>query len=387
MDSAAVRCAVLPPVPVPYREPLFARLAERGRLDPTVIYQSGRQPGWDQRPDWFPERHAYHSVVLRSWQRRRLGRTPVVVPRGLGRALSELDPACVVSWEYGPATLRSLVWCGRRRRPLVIFSELTPASERDLPSPQLRLHRLLARRATGFVAASSGARERLLAMGIPSKRIEVSLQSADVARFSQRRDPGRRDGPVRVLSVGRLVSDKNVRALLEAFAEAGLRKDEAELEICGTGPLERELRQEARRLGVPARFLGYVEPAALPERYEAADVLALVSTYEPFGVAVREAVAAGLPLLCTRVAGAVGDFAREGENALLVDPVSRAEVAAALGRLVREPRLRERMAAASRALAEATPPEADVEAFERAVLKAVGRAPPQSAASVRRGGR
>jgi glycosyltransferase involved in cell wall biosynthesis len=379
MPDAPVRCAIVPPVPVPYREPLFARLAERGRLAPRVIYQSGRQPGWDQRPDWFPERHAYESVVLRSWQRSRPGRSPIVLPRGLGPALDELDPRCVVSWEYGPATLRSLAWCSRRRRPLVVFSELTPVSERELPPVQLGLHRALARRASGFVAASSSARERLLRMGVAPERIEVSLQSADVGRLRAAAERGARrpDGPVRVLAVGRLVPDKNVALLLEAFAEAGLSEGEAELELCGSGPLERELGEAARRLGVPASFRGYVEPAELPARYAQADLLALVSTYEPFGVAVREAVAAGLPVLCTCAAGAVGDFAREGENALIVDPLDRSQVAAALRRLVREPGLRERMAAASRALADATPPDADAEAFERAVLGALAEPVPR----------
>jgi glycosyltransferase involved in cell wall biosynthesis len=217
------------------------------------------------------------------------------LPRGLGPALDELDPRCVVSWEYGPATLRSLAWCGRRGRPLVVFSELTPVSERELPPLQLRLHRALARRARGFLAASSSARERLLRMGVPPERIEVSLQSADVGRLRAAAGPHARrpDGPVRVLAVGRLVPDKNVALLIEAFAEAGLYEGEAELELCGSGPLERELREAARRLRVPASFRGYVEPAELPARYAQADLLALVSTYEPFGVAVREAVAAG----------------------------------------------------------------------------------------------
>jgi glycosyltransferase involved in cell wall biosynthesis len=385
-----VRCAILAPVPVPYREPLFARLAEHGRVAPTVLYQSASQPGWDQRADWFPHEHPYDSAVLRAWQRRRPGRTPVLLPRGLGRALRRADPACVVSWEYGPATLRALAWCSARHRPLVIFSELTPRTEGGLSAARRRLHRLLAPRAAGFIVTSSAGRERLLALGVPPERVEVSLQSADVARFrvagasrtpsaaasATPTTPASRSpaaDPVRVLSVGRLVPDKNLRLLLDAWVEAGLRPEEARLELVGSGPLEHELRACAERLGVPARFRGYVSPGDLPGAYGEADVLALVSTYEPFGVTVREGVAAGLPVLCTRAAGAAGDFAVAGENAVLVDPLSTSEVAAALRLLVRDHAARERMAAASRRIAAATPPDADVEAFERAVLRAVRR--------------
>ena len=365
------RCAILPPVPVPYREPLFARLTERGRIQPRVIYQAGRQPEWDQRTDWFPTRHPYEASALRAWQRPRPGRSPLVAPRGLGRALRRARPDCVVSWEYGPSTLRTLAWCRPRRRPLLVFSELTPACDAELSAGQLRMHRLLAPRMDGFVVASSAARDRLLAMGVDPARVEVSLQSAEVERFRAVAGRGAREGPPRILSVSRLVADKNLGALIEAFARAGLR-DEAELELCGTGPLDGRLRAIAEREGVPVRFTGYVPPRELPEVYARADALALVSTYEPFGVAVREAAAAGLPVVCTRAAGAAGDVAVDGENAILVDPRDGDSIAAALALIVRDEHLRSRLAAGSRVVTERHPPEADAEAFERAVLRAVG---------------
>ncbi|HEY1273379.1 MAG TPA: glycosyltransferase family 4 protein [Thermoleophilaceae bacterium] len=366
------RVAILPPVPVPYREPLFARLAERGRVSPRVIYLSGAQPGWDMRADWFPDSHSYESEVLRAWQRPRAGRTPVTVPRGLGASLRAAAPDCVVSWEYGPATLRALGWCAPRRRPLVIFSELTPGSDAELSPPQLRLHRLVAPRAAGFVVASSQGVERLERMGVDRARVEVSLQAADLTAFrsaAMRREPSSA-GPVRVLCVGRLVPDKNLGTLLEAFTLAGFAEGEAELALCGEGPLEGELRAQAARLGASVRFLGFAGTEELPAVYADADVLGLVSTYEPFGVTMREGAAAGLPLVCTRTAGAAGDVAVDGENALLVDPHDRRAIADALRRLVREPDLRERLAAGSRAVTERHPLEADVEAWERAVLRA-----------------
>jgi glycosyltransferase involved in cell wall biosynthesis len=365
------RVAILAPVPVPYREPLFAALASRGRVRPRVIYLSGAQPGWDQRAEWFAARRGYESEVLRSWQRRRPGRTPLMLPRGIGRALRVAASECVVSWEYGPATWRALAWCRRRRRPLVIFSELTGWSDSELSTLQRRIHGVIAPRASGFVVASSQGVARLERLGVDPTRVEVGLQSANLEPLRALDTDRRAGGPVRVLSVGRLVPDKNLAMLLAAFAEAGFAAGEAELVICGTGPLEAELRAQAGRLGVPVRFTGYAAPADLPATYAEADVLALVSTYEPFGVTMREGAAAGLALLCTRRAGAAGDVAVEGENALLVDPTRRVEIVSALRRLVRDPDLRERLSAGGRAVTTRHPLDADAEAWERAVLKAV----------------
>ena len=363
------RVAILPPVPAPYREPLFRALAERAVVEPWVVYLAGRQEGWDQPREWFDRREGYRSEVLTGWQWARAGRSPVTVARGLGAALDRIDPACVVSWEYGPATWRALAWCRRRRRPLLIFSEVTPWTEAALSRLQLRVHRLLAPRVDGFIAASSQSAERLARLGVDGAKGGGGASERGPRAAARGRAPrDRRRAADARAGVGRLVPDKNLPLLLDAFAEAGL-SGEAELVLHGSGPLEAELRERIARLGVAARVAGPVPPGRTARGLRAADVLALVSTYEPFGVTMREGAAAGLPLLCSRRAGAAGDVAVDGENALLVDPDSRAEIVAALRRLVRDPELRARLAAGSRAVTERHPPSADAEAWERAMLR------------------
>ncbi|HLM27083.1 MAG TPA: glycosyltransferase family 4 protein [Thermoleophilaceae bacterium] len=364
-----VRCAVLPPVAVPYREPLFALMGQNPEIALRVVYQSQGQPGWDQPEGWFSSDHPYDAVALGSRQHARPGRTPVVVPRGVGHALSEFDPEVVVSWEYGPTTLRALAWCRRRGRRLVIFSELPPHADTELPGWQLRIHRALAARADGFVVASSAARRRVIALGAAPGAVAVSLQSADLEPFAAVA-AGAGSPPVRLLYVGRLVEDKNLERLLRALA--GL---DACLELCGTGPLEGELRSLAERLGVEADFRGYVAPAELPARFTKAGALVLPSLYDPFGVAVREAAAAGLPVICSRNAGAAGDFAVDGRNAVLVDPLSESSIRAALELVVGDAGARRRMAAESRALSAEHPLADDAAAFVGAITRAAAAAP------------
>src|ERR1700739_44946 len=53
-SRSMLACAIVPPVPVPYREPLFQRLARRPELAIRVIYQAASQPSWDQAAGWFP---------------------------------------------------------------------------------------------------------------------------------------------------------------------------------------------------------------------------------------------------------------------------------------------------------------------------------------------
>jgi glycosyltransferase involved in cell wall biosynthesis len=380
-----LRCAIVPPAPAPYREPFFRALDAHPDVEISVIYQSGGQPSWDVAPDWFVADHLYPARHLLSWQRGRPGRTPVVWPRGLERALRSSDPACAVVMEYGLASVRTLRWCRRNGRAFVIFSDCTPQINDLLPPAQLRLHRWLARRADGVIAVSSAGRDRLLAFGVAPERITVALQSGDLepvrAAAGRRAAPSAPSAstgtaapappaePVTVLAAGRLVPDKNFATLIEAFSRLRLAPERARLEIAGTGFAAPELRGLAERLAVPVRFHGPVAAARMPELYAGADIFALVSTYEPFGVVIREAVAASLPVVCSRTAGAAGDVAVDGRNAILVDPDRPDEVAAALSRLIADGSLRERMGAESRAIDAAIDGQ-DVDAFVTAVTGA-----------------
>jgi glycosyltransferase involved in cell wall biosynthesis len=266
-----------------------------------------------------------------------------------------------------------LAWCRRHGRAYVVFSDCTPQIDAMLSPAQLRLHRSVARHADAMIAVSSAGRERLLAFGVPSERIALALQSGDLepVRAAAETPRSAEPRPLTILSVGRLVPDKNFATLIEAVAQAGL-SERAQLEIAGTGVLEPSLRALAKRAGVPVRFHGYVPPAEMPRLYAAADIFALVSTYEPFGVSIREAVAAGLPIICGRDAGAAGDIAIAGRNALLIDPHRVQEVSDALQRLASDDAIRGRMATESRAIDAATD-HRDAGPYAAAVISAARR--------------
>ncbi|SEH11650.1 glycosyltransferase family 4 protein [Thermoleophilum album] len=366
----AVRCAFVLPIPVPYREPLFALLAARGRVEPHVVYARARQRTWQQPDAWFPRPRGYQARTLNGVELPRRGPTPLTVPRGLQRTLDEIAPDCVVSSEFGPLTWASIAWCRRRRRPWLVFSEVTEASERVLSAPQRALQRLIARHAAGLLAASGRARRRLLAAGVPPERVAVVLQAADLDAYERvahvRREPLGR--PLRVVSVGRLVPEKRHDLAIEAVARA---RASLTLEIVGDGPLRRQLEELARRLQAPASLRGFVAPPDQPNVLRQADVFLLASDFEPFGAVVREAAACGLPLVLSERVGAIGDIAVPGRNALVVPAGDPAALANALERLANEPGLLARMSQASIELTRSWPLERDAAALEDAVEAAV----------------
>jgi rhamnosyl/mannosyltransferase len=154
-----------------------------------------------------------------------------------------------------------------------------------------------------------------------------------------------------ILFVGRLRAYKGLPYLLEA-----LRSLEANLVIAGDGPEAGSLQRLVHRMGLVDRvhFAGHVPRELLPAAYQAADVFVLPSHLpsEAFGLVQVEAMASGLPVVCTELGTGTSEVNRHGETGLVVPPADPAALAAALSRLLGDEALRHRLGAAGRRRAE-----------------------------------
>jgi len=183
--------------------------------------------------------------------------------------------------------------------------------------------------------------------GIPRERVTVlpnaapalpSLPSRDVARLQL--DVG---GPLLAFA-GRVTKQKALELALDALG----RVDGVVLAIAGDGPDLAAVRRRTAelRLDSRVRFLGSLSRDDVLTLFRAADASLLTSSWENFPHTVVEALAVGTPVIATSVGG-VPELVRDGENGLLVPTDDREALAAAIRRLVGEPGLRERLAAAA----------------------------------------
>lgn len=126
------------------------------------------------------------------------------------------------------------------------------------------------------------------------------------------------EGPLRLLFVGRLVNQKGLDVLLKALTKMKDHNDWT-LTIAGEGPLKDELALASHKLGLSDRvvFRGWLERDHLPAVYEQADVFVLPSRDEGMPNAMLEAMAAGLPVIGSKVAG-LDEVVIDDETGLLV---------------------------------------------------------------------
>lgn len=207
---------------------------------------------------------------------------------------------------------------------------------------------------------------------VPLDKLRVITYGADVqavervsaARVSElRQQCGFQPQDIVIGSVGRLVEQKDYPTQLQAFALASARVPALRMVIAGDGPLRSKLERMSRAFAIAdkVRFLGHVDD--VPALLRSVDLFVLASKFEPFGVALLEAKAAGLPIVATAV-NEIPEIVTQGVSGLLASPADASSMAASFIKLARDRDLRARFGARARVEALRHSLEAVVHAHE-----------------------
>lgn len=165
------------------------------------------------------------------------------------------------------------------------------------------LRRMILRGARAVVANSEGLRQ--LSLAADPVEVQVIPNGVDTNRFCPANEP-RGDNTFRVLAVGRLQEQKNHTFALRILAQAKSRLSRPlEYHIVGEGPLRAALELQAKDLGLAANIVwhGWLPRERLPELYRSCDCLLHPTLYEGMPNVVLEAMAGGLPVIASEVAG------------------------------------------------------------------------------------
>ena len=188
---------------------------------------------------------------------------------------------------------------------------------------------------------------------LPLSSLSWIPNGVDLNRFvpAPQTEGGEAQVPV-LLYVGRFVVLKGHEILLQAFRQLLQNGVQARLMLPGDGPTWERVRARVRQLGMEAfvNLPGRVPAAEMPAIFGSADIYVSPSLFEGLPLTLLEAMAAGLPIISTRIEAVEGLF--DETHARLVAPGAAIELAAAMHDLVTRPRLRRRMGAWGRRQAE-----------------------------------
>jgi 1,2-diacylglycerol 3-alpha-glucosyltransferase len=342
----------------PYRIPVFNALASRGGVDLHAIFLAETDKALRQWRVYADEiRFSYE--VLPSW-RWRAGRHRLLVNRGLWSALEAACPQTILCGGYNyPASWEALWWARRRNVRFVLWTESNERDQRSGRAWVEWLKRYFVRSCNAFVVPGKSSFAYLQSLGASGRLICTAPNAVDNSFFATQAENTRnRESEFRnklklpsrfILFVGRLVPEKGVFDLLEAYAklESGVRR-EVGLVFAGDGVSWENLAQRAKRISPgTVCFPGFAQREDLAGLYALAEAVVLPTHSDPWGLVVNEAMASGLPIVVSSVAGCTADLVEDGWNGYVVPPRDAEKLSMAIDSLLRQPDLKQRMSARS----------------------------------------
>lgn len=346
---SSVRLAILASHPVQYQAPLFRRLAKEPGLESKVFFGDDygvrpRDSAWGVSGFTWQGgvTEGYAHVFLRNLARRPdpssfLGK----LNPDLFAEVKRFRPDAALISGYGSLYhLQSIAVSAALGCRMLYFSDASRLPSKDARGRArgLFLSRVLFPRFDAFLAVGEKSRALYRACGVPEAKLFHFPYAVDgdhfraLARdFKPRRGElraryGVPEGAICVAYVGRLSPEKNVAELVRGVA----RTPGQHLLIVGSGPEEGALRALAAEL-LPGRhcFAGFLNQDRIGEAYAAADVCALSSRFEAWGLVCNEAMSFGLPIVVSDQVGAAPDLVVPGETGFVypigdVDALARA---------------------------------------------------------------
>ena len=272
-----------------------------------------------------------------------------------GGSVAPIAPSPAAMWRVGEALRRfrpqvvhaheplapSVGMFATLRSPAPVVATFHSGADRsrlfDLAAPVLRrvARRIVVRiavseRAAAFAGARLGGGFRIVPNGVDVARF-VDAEPADLG-------PGGK-----LLFVGRLDVRKGFPVAVAAFARLAVERPDARLFVVGEGEQRSALAAFPASVRDRVRMLGSVPNDQLPRYHAAADVFLAPSLGgESFGIVLVEAMAAGLPVVASRIAG-YDEVVTDGVEGFLVAPGDEVALAAAAGRLLDDVELARRM--------------------------------------------
>jgi glycosyltransferase involved in cell wall biosynthesis len=229
----------------------------------------------------------------------------------------------------------------------------------------------------GGIASGKRSRDYMRFLGLSAKKVKAEYNTVSVSRIRGLAGappaPGGLPFSKRHFTiVARFVPTKNLSMALKAFASyAAQVTNPRPLHLCGAGPLEVELRQQAHDAGIEhlVHFRGFLQTAAVCETLASTLVLLLPSIEEQFGNVVPEALAMGLPVVLSENCGARDLLVRSGVNGFVIEPDNPDGMAYFMKMLAEDEALWSRMCLASQQFCERGDAGLFAEAVEALVFR------------------
>ncbi|MDI6889639.1 MAG: glycosyltransferase [Thermodesulfovibrionales bacterium] len=363
-DSPKYKLAILTSHPIQYHVPLFQKIAQHSRIDLMVYFCSDYgvtekiDPGFGVAFKWdIPLLEGYSYKFLKNYLPGISGgRLWLSFNPGIIKELwKERYDAVLIHGYVALSNWLAIIGARLNNTSVILRGEtiLRHNQNKLLQFIKKAYLKLFFSRIKAFLPIGTRSREFFLTYGVPESRMFPTPYSVDNEFFIEQREIWQdnineikeelgipKDTPV-ILYASKITKRKHPMDILKAFEKL---KEKATLVFVGDGNSRPTLEKYVERRNIGnVFFVGFKNQSELPKYYTIADVFVLPSSYEPWGLAINEAMCFGLPIITTEAVAASADLVCHGENGFIYPVGDIDKLTNSLSKLLQETELRIKM--------------------------------------------
>ena len=322
------RIVLVTNIPTPYRIPLFNELHRQlNEAGCELIVIFGRNTY--ERRKWVVDLSgcAFNYYILQS---KVIGSSSnneltTFTFSGLARMLMRLNPDLVIAPGFSLATMKIWMLSVLRNFEFVIWTGSVEQNAMYTSIMRVAQRKLLVKKASSFVVYGTAARTYIERLGGKASAIFTGINTVDTTYFREQTNALRIAQPasrVKYLTyIGYLSKRKNVAGLLNVILKLARKRDDFILEVIGDGEDLPALKSLVHKQGAESRivFHGYQQKEALPPFLARSNGFLFQTAFDIWGLVLNEAMAAGVPCVASKQAGAVQDLLQDNANGIVID--------------------------------------------------------------------
>ncbi len=313
MNGSILKIALVTNTLAPYRNPVFAEIGKTEGIQLRVFCCTKLEPNrhWDLPPIDF-ECHFLHEHII-TFHDRYIHNNLDVLP-----ALQKFAPDVVVTDGLNPTHLYAFFFAKYRKIPHICMTDGTLTSERILTAMHRLVRRYVYARSQAYIAASEGGFDLFDSYLLPHERYYKSCLCIDNQAYAIA--SSNEEKKFDFMMCGRYELVKNPFFVIDVAIGAAKRlQRQIHVLFVGSGSLESRLKAVAELFPglIKITFFGQARQNQLPQLYRSARLFLFPSLWEPWGVVVNEACAAGLPVIASPFAGTSHELVREEYNGFI----------------------------------------------------------------------
>jgi glycosyltransferase involved in cell wall biosynthesis len=307
MSECKLKIGIITNIPAPYRNLVYSELSKLYQVELFVIFCTHTEPNRHWEAQLLDFKHKFLSRKTEKF---------IHLNWNVLSELNRFNPDVVITAGFNPTMLFAWIWALTNKKKHIPISDANIHSESKLSILHRLIRKMVFKSSAAFIGASEKTLELYKSYGIEETLLFKSCLAVENEKFSPVKVV---DKPYDLLFCGQFNERKNPLFFAKMAGNVNEINPGIKVLLVGEGPLKEKTKKELKKYNVMYFDAGFVQSGQIIGYYHSSKIFIFPTLKDPWGLVANEALASGMPVLVSSVAGVANELVIDEYNGFVFD--------------------------------------------------------------------